>query len=202
MVSWSSITLGQYQGVYKIMKSDMEELDKQLNITALLLNKTPYEIENLSVSDFNKTAKELAFVFTEKIPVIQAKKIIKTAKNRYAINYDVSKYSVRQYVETKHFLTSDFIDNIHLILASNVEKVKYKVFKSKNSGEDHRKVAEDLLNAKFIDVYHSTLFFCQLLKASINGIADYLEKMTSMRLKNERILVSTLLRKSMDGFIP
>ncbi len=51
MVTFENMTLGQYQALYSIQKTDLDELDKVTESVAILTGKTNREVEDMPVTE-------------------------------------------------------------------------------------------------------------------------------------------------------
>lgn len=174
-LAWKDITVQQFQGIYKLsISKDMEDIDRAHCAISIIYNMTEHEVDNLSLVEFNKLAKESAFVLGGEgdIPGKPVRKI-KIGRRRYAIIYDPTKLRHRQYVELMQY-GDKLIENMHLIMASVVQPVTWYGRKIKNNVDDHRAIAADMLNARLIDVYHCCVFFCKLYINLMQDIKDSL----------------------------
>jgi len=74
----------------------------------------------------------------------------------------------------------------------------------KYDASKHEEYSADMQEAKFVDVYHSLVFFYQVYKNWIEVSRDYMmEEMTKAGMtKKQAGLVVGLLSESMDGIIP
>lgn len=178
--------------------------EKIYKVMGVLLDKTESEINNMTVQDFNRQAKQISFVFGADIPG-KPEKYFKANGRTYAINYRVDKIRWAQYVEIKSFLQGGCVPNLHKLMASIVVPVKrflWFKFPQKNDSDMHEVVAEDMLKARFIDLYHSCLFFYQLYKSSMEIIKGYLVKELSMKIPMEQAMTeATNLMTALDGFM-
>lgn len=192
------ITVGQYQELYAIQKSDLDELDKITESVSVLSGKTARELDEMPVVEFNKLASKLNEALSCDLPKTNPKKFIECEKSVYGLYYEPSQLNRGQYVTVLHFMNGDVISNCHLIMAS----ITYNPKTKKHEAEKHTSIAEDIKSAKFIDVYAACVFFCSLLKNSINSLQGFLEKETSRKgVKKEivrRVLMDLLI--VMDGF--
>lgn len=200
---WDKITVGQFQAIYKIsIDKEADEMEKVSGIISILYNKTLAQVDEMSIVDFNKLASRCtAFLNIENIPG-RPVKYLKAGGKRYFINYDASKLKHRQYVEVQHF-GGNPIENMHLILASIVQPVRFFI-KVKNRADMHKKIANDLLGARMVDVYHSCVFFCKVYQSSIQSLLPYLElqlKNKGLKKKETKALL-TYLQNDLGGFIP
>lgn len=172
-LSWESITVQQFQDIYKLsLNTNADEMTKVERVIGILFDKTEQQVENLSMSEFKDYANQCAFIMSGDIPGKPIKKLKANGKKFY-INYDPKTLRHRQYVEMLHFGKKP-MENMHLIMASVVQPVNWFGVRGKNDADNHDEIANDLLNARVIDVYHSCLFFCKLYINLINNIKAYL----------------------------
>lgn len=203
-MNWNTLTVEQYQNIYKISKDkDINEEDKASRYLSILLDKTEKQVLDLPIPVYNKHCSELAKAFTEDIPG-EPQRYIKT--NRlYRVNYEISTMRAAQYAEVKTFLQGGVIENLHLIMASVVDPViDLIVWRKpvKNDSITHQARANNLLQARFIDCYHTAVFFYLYLKNSIHNLKDYLEKdMMKMMTREQAQITTEALMSSLDGFI-
>lgn len=205
MLSWQNITVQQFQDVYRLSENknldDMQRLEK---VIAILFDKTEKQVEEMTIAEFTDYSKQCAFMLnTREIPG-KPVKYIKINGRRYFIEHHpkklMAKMRHRQYVESIHF-SDDMIGNIHYLMASLVQPVKWLFIKKKNTANKHEAIASDMLHARFIDVYHTSVFFCKLYRGSIAAIKDYLkDEMTKMNMNTEAMIVQQALQNVMDGF--
>lgn len=176
-LSWSNITVQQFQDIYRLsITRDLDDISKAECAITILYDKTEHEVDNMTIAEFNRLAKESAFVLAGEsgIPGKPVRRI-KIGKHRYAITYDPSKLRHRQYVELLQYGDKP-IENMHLIMASIVQPVTWYGKKLKNSVDDHSAIAEDMRSARLVDIYHCCVFFCKLFVNSIQSIKDSLMK--------------------------
>lgn len=200
-MTWDKITLSQFQDIYKLSKhTKIDELDKVSRIISIVYNLTEAQVDELPLTKFNELSRNCAFILKDEIPG-KAVRSFRVSGRKYAINYKPSTLKHRQYVEILHFAQNS-MDNMHNIMASLVQPVKWG-FRKPNSADDHAKVADDMLNAPFVVVYHSCIFFCKLYKASIEHIQDYLiaEMMTGGMTMEKATQMLNYSINAMDGFI-
>ena len=163
---------------------------------ALVNNTTVAAIEELPVTTFNDMAKSVQFLL-EEVPYKPVKRM-KVNGKRYGINYHIPLITQRQFVEITHF-QQDLIPNLHNIMASIVQPVKLWVRRS-NDPKKHSDYANDMLQAKFIDVYSAAVFFCKLYAASLRLTRDYLLMQIPEEQRAETWMRLSDLADTMDGF--
>jgi hypothetical protein len=202
-MNWEKITVAQYQNIYQISKADIDNDERASKYLSILLNKTEKEVLDLPLPVYNKHCSDLAKSFTEEIPG-EPQRYIRTDR-LYRVNYEISTMRAAQYAEVKTFLQGGVIENLHLIMASVVDPViDYVIWRKpvKNDSINHTERANNLLQAKFIDCYHTAVFFYLYLKNSISNLKDYLEKEMMTKMTKEQAQITTeVLMNSLDGFI-
>ena len=177
---WEKINVWQYQQIYNLYNSKNNyatDLEVDSKLVSIVNNITEAQVDSLSINDFNKLKKSIAFL-NEPIqgnPV----KYIKINKNiRYKINYDVSKMPFARYIESKVF-SEDLYGNLHKLAATMVipQKRKFGIwFNEKYDASKHQQYSDDMLTARFVDVYHSLVFFYQVYRNWIEVSQGYMEK--------------------------
>ena len=84
-----------------------------------------------------------------------------------------------RYIESKVF-SDDLYGNLHKLAATMVipqKRSRFGIwFDEKYDASKHEKYADDMLTARFIDVYHSLVFFYQVYRNWIEVSQDYLVK--------------------------
>ena len=198
---WDKITLFQYQQLVPALQEE-DATEQNCKIIAILNNWTEHQVDSLTVEAYNNEKEKLKFL-NEQIggkPV----KYIDVNGRRYRCVYDIRKLPAARYIESKVF-SQDFVGNLHKLAASMVIPQRRYTFGWKDAKYDasrHDEYTQDMLSARFIDVYHSIVFFYQVYRNWMQVSKDYLiqqlaEKMTMEEAKRE---VQNLL-SIMDGNI-
>lgn len=188
------LTVGQFQELYKVQKSDMDDLDKVTEMVAIISGKTNNEVDSMPVPEFNRLASEVTEAISKPLPKVEPKKIIEGV----GITYEPAKLNRGQYVTVMHFMKGDVIENAHLILAS----ISYNPKTRKHESDKHSEIAERLQDARMVDVYASCVFFCQLFNASMSSLENFLVKellRKGMTKPQATIRIRALL-KGLDGY--
>lgn len=195
MITLDTITVGQFQEIYKISKSDIDSEEKLTEMVSVLSGKPVSEVEEMPLTEFNNLAKQIQEVLRQPLPTKKPQQKI----NGYGITYEPAKLNRGQYVTVSHFMSKDVVENCHLILAS----LTYNPKTGKHESDKHAEIAEKMQDAKLADVYPATVFFCQLFADSMMALEDYLTRqlvkpgMNPMKV-NQQI---QLLMKDLGGFI-
>jgi hypothetical protein len=203
-MTWNDLTVGQYQRLYGILKqTDKTNLDILTEIISVCEG---YAIDEIDSWPFSKLVeKEKEYKFLESLDFDKtAKKYINIGKIRYKFVHKIQDIPAARYIESKHFLKEDFIDNLHSLMASCVMPMR-KTWRGwveeKYDAKLHSHYANDLRQAKFVEVYNCTLFFCRLYAELIKGLEPYLTKELAKITTVDKIAeVQTALRLITDGF--
>jgi hypothetical protein len=177
---WDKINVWQYQQIYNALNTkdkDATDLDLEVKLVEIVNNMTEMQIDSLPLDEYKKLSKTIAFL-NEPIEGTPKKHIIISYNKRYRINYDISKMPFARYIESKVF-SEDLYGNLHKLAATMVipQKRKFGIwFNERYDASRHEEYSNDMLTARFVDVYHSLVFFYQVYRNWIEVSKGYLEK--------------------------
>lgn len=134
-MNWGNITYGQFQQIEAINKLDLPDMDKVLHTACIVYNKTEYQIDNEKPVKVVKMISKMQSVFETPFNPKAVNRL-----GRYAINYDVSKITLGQYVSLSFYITKGPAENAHYILAT-MASVRLR----KHSTKDHKRKADYFL---------------------------------------------------------
>ena len=188
---WDKINVWQYQQIYNALNTkdkDATDLDLEVKLVGIVNNMTEMQIDSLPLNEYKELSKTIVFL-NEPIKGKPVKYITISTSKRYKINYDVSKMPFARYIESKVF-SEDLYGNLHKLAATMVipQKRKFGIwFNDKYDASKHQAYSDDMLTAKFVDVYHSLVFFYQLYRNWIEVSQVYLEnKMVQAGMNQEQ----------------
>lgn len=172
-MSWDKINVFQYQQLIPALAID-DPTDQNMRLIAILNGWTDNQVDSLTVEQYAKEKAKLGFLNDE----IKGKpvKVIKVNGRRYKCIYDVRKLPSGRYIESKVF-SQDLVGNLHKLAASMVIPMKKTLFGwklDKYDASKHEDYANDMLEAKFVDVYHSIVFFYQVYRNWMEVTKDFL----------------------------
>jgi hypothetical protein len=177
---WQKINVWQYQQIYNALNTkekDATDLDLEVKLVGIVNNMTEMQIDSLPLNEYKELSKTIAFL-NEAIEGTPKKHIKISYNKRYKINYDVSKMPFARYIESKVF-SEDLYGNLHKLAATMEipQKRKFGIwFNEKYDASKHEEYSNDMLTARFVDVYHSLVFFYQVYRNWIEVSRGYLEK--------------------------
>jgi len=205
---WHKINVWQYQQIYNVYNSKdkyLTEIEVDSKLVSIVNNMTDAQVDSLSLTEFRKLKRSIIFL-TKPIEGKPVKYISINKNKRYKLNYDVSKMPFARYIESKVF-SEDLYNNLHKLAATMVMPQKRILgiwFKQKYDASKHEQYSSDMLTARFIDVYHSLVFFYQVYRNWIEVSQDYMVSklmQTGMTQEKAKEVVQDLCT-TLDGNIP
>lgn len=199
-MTWNDINVFQFQQIIKI-KDEEDTIERDSKLIAIINNWTEMQVDSLPVLEFNKERSKLKFLHDEieGNPV----KFININGRRYKCIYDIRKINAARYIEGKTF-SQDLIPNLHKIAASLVHPMKRTIFGwrlTKYDAAKHEDYSQDMLEANFVNVYHSVVFFYHVYRNWMEVSKGYLiAEMKKKGVTNPEKVVADLLN-IMDGSI-
>lgn len=195
------LTVGQYQQLYAISKSEDDELEKSMQCVEVITGKSADE---MPLNEFNKLNRDIVAAINSQRLNTKPVSFLKSGKKLYQVNYKVGTLRAGQNVELQHWLKEkDWIQNMDKILASIVVPIKKYLWvklPGKNQSENHEQVAEDMREIDFGEAFGCVVFFCKIFAASINSILPSLAKQMPKEERQKLLILQTDLMKIMDGF--
>lgn len=196
------MTIKQFQELYYVATSSDIDLDKSIKMVGIVTNKTPEQVESMSMVRFNLLCARVHNefkVFEKDLLKSKPKKIVRVGKRFYRINYDIAKAKASTYVEVATFST-DIIQNLHKVMASIVTPIKFSW--GKWVEVDHEDLSKDMEQMEFEAAYHAAVFFYTLFNVSMKVIQPYLiNEMIAKGVSKEKATeVLTISQSILDGF--
>lgn len=172
-MSWDSINVFQYQQLVPALGIE-DATDQNMRLIAILNGWTENQVDSLSVEEYANEKAKIGFLSEpiEGKPV----KYIKVNGKRYKCVYDVRKLPSGRYIESKVF-SVELVTNLHKLAASMVIPMRKTIFgwrEDKYDASRHEEYSNDMLEARFVDVYHSIVFFYQVYRNWMEITKDYL----------------------------
>lgn len=187
-IDFSKLTVGQYQELYRIHKSDMDTVDKTVASVSLLTGTPRWEVEECSLRDLNAKAAEIVRLFTEQTPLPKIKSRVKLNGQLYELTLDANKITAGQYIDLQYFISQGVIVNLHRIIAcllTPIKKYGPYVVRGRYNGEKHESVAEAVLGMNFLQANAVSVFFLNLWNNTIVAMEDYLVEEVMKKMGTE-----------------
>ena len=167
---WDKLTVGQFITLYDIEASqNLNIIEKQQKMLAVIEGKNEREYDDYKYRDLIQEYSEKLSFFNN-IPESKPVDYLQTVTNRYKFCYELQEITAGQYIDILSF--SGEIMQLNKIAACfflPMEGDKYKAY----GVVPHDVVADDLLEANFLQVYGCMLFFCQLFNELISSTITY-----------------------------
>lgn len=176
-------------GITEIVKSDAEQLDKNIRLLALLSDSSEDEISELPIDEFNKAVANLKWINTAPIGEFKKDKIVLNNRE-YEICTDLKHLTISQYIDFQNFQKGDTIKNIKYLLAVFI------IPKGKKYGEEYNvdEVANDIWeNMPYIYVEGLLAFFLTAFESLITTILTYSERQMKRAMKKEKAMKKKMM---------
>jgi hypothetical protein len=181
---WDKLTVGQFITLYDIEASqNLNIIEKQQKMLAVIEGKNEREYDDYKYRDLIQEYGEKLSFFNN-IPESKPVDYLQTVTNRYKFCYELQEITAGQYIDILSF--SGEIMQLNKIAACfflPMEGDKYKGY----GVVPHEVVADDLLEANFLQVYGCMLFFCQLFNELISSTITYSIQNKEMAEKAARL---------------
>ena len=181
---WDKLTVGQFITLYDIEASqNLNIIEKQQKMLAVIEGKNEREYDDYKYRDLIQEYGEKLSFFNN-IPESKPVDFLQVGENRYKFCYELQEITAGQYIDILSF--SGEIMQLNKIAACfflPMEGDKYKGY----GVVPHEVVADDLLEANFLQVYGCMLFFCQLFNELIGSTITYSIQNKEMAEKAARL---------------
>ena len=163
---WDKLTVGQFISLYDIeTNSNLNIIEKQQKMLSIVEGRDEEYYDSFKYRDLiNEYAEKLSFF--DNIPQTKPVDYLQVGKNKYKFCYELQEITAGQYIDILAF--SGEIMQLNKIAACFFLPMQGKRYQGYGV-VPHDVVADDLLGAKFIEVYSCMLFFCQLLNELISS---------------------------------
>jgi len=181
---WDKLTVGQFITLYDIEASqNLNIIEKQQKMLAVIEGKNERDYDEYKYRDLiHEYGEKLSFF--NNIPESKPVDFLQVGDNRYKFCYELQEITAGQYIDILSF--SGEIMQLNKIAACfflPMEGDKYKGY----GVVPHEVVADDLLDANFLQVYGCMLFFCQLFNELISSTITYSIQNKEMAEKAARL---------------
>jgi hypothetical protein len=163
---WDKLTVGQFISLYDIeTNANLNIIEKQQKMLAIVEGKSEEHYDTYKYRDLMHDYSEKLDFFNN-IPQTKPVDFLQVGDNKYKFCYELNEITAGQYIDILAF--SGEIMQLNKIAACFFLPMKGKRYQGYGV-VPHDVVADDLLGAKFIEVYSCMLFFCQLFSELISN---------------------------------
>jgi len=167
---WDKLTVGQFITLYDIeVNANLNIIEKQQKMLAVIEGKNERDYDDYKYRDLIKEYGE-KLSFFDNLPETKPVDYLQVGDNKYKFCYEVNEITAGQYIDILAF--SGEIMQLNKIAACFFLPMKGKRYQGYGV-VPHEVVADDLLGAKFLEVYGCMLFFCQLFNELISSTITY-----------------------------
>lgn len=176
-MNWNSITVGQYQQVCAIVDAIIDADSEFVAATRVLTEvggRNQSELDELSMYEFWRLYKVEFGFLDEPVPVVPPVNAVRSGRNLYNLNYDITATTKGQYDEVMMYSKTGINSNLHLLMASITKPVWFWW-----GSKDHAQRAEHMKGIPFIVAYSCAVFFWTYYKKLLNGFQESLQPLTT-----------------------
>jgi len=190
---WDKLTVGQFITLYDIELSEqLNIVEKQQKMLAVVEGKSEEEYDTIK---YRQLVQDYAtkLEFFNNVPECKPVDYLNVNGKSYKFCFELTEITAGQYIDINHF--SGQIMQLNKIAACFFLPMKGDRYMEYGK-IPHEVVAEELLDARFVDVYGCMLFFYHLFKELIS------DTITSSNLTEETRAALLRLWNDGVGFIP
>lgn len=205
--SYKELTIDKYIELQSIDWLNMDEIDIQSNIIAILNDVDVETILDLSITEYKKLASNLSFLLEQ--PKVKGKKInkLKINNKEYYVIDKVEDMSAGQYIDYQSYITKNDVKMLPYVLSCLI------IPKGEKYGDSY--TIDDLKNLSVEEGLTIANFFLKKSRTLIRGILFYLERTMKKKMKKtknetmkkslteaiQRIVLLKSFLKNGDGFL-
>ena len=172
--NWNEITVGEFIQLEQLLKSDIPESYRTVNVVALLDNKTIDEIESLPAAEFVKLARQLEFIQSQP-KAKDVKKSYLINNRHYTLKADLTQITTAQYIDYQNYMKEETKDITKLLSVWLIPRGN-----EYNDGYDIQEVMKDIDNMLLEDAMGISFFFPKQLAAYMLILKDSLSNNLTM----------------------
>ena len=163
---WDKLTVGQFISLYDIeVNANLNIIEKQQKMLSIVEGKPESYYDSFKYRDLiTEYGEKLSFF--DNIPETKPVDFLQVGGKRYKFVHELNEITAGQYIDILAF--SGEIMQINKIAACFFLPMEGKRYQPYGK-IPHDVVADELLDAKFIEVYGCMLFFCQLFSELISN---------------------------------
>lgn len=163
--SWESLSIGEFSEMDQILRADIPEHYKTVNLVSVLTGLSVNEVENLPITVFQKLARETQFI-TQAPPSVTHKDEYELNGRKYVVKADLTQITTAQYIDYQEYMKepNNYIKMMSVWLIP--EGHKY------GDGYDVNQVISDIETMNFLDFKSLAFFFRMQFATLILLMAD------------------------------
>ena len=190
--SWDDITVGNYIELRPVLSTDMNDVERVINILCVLTGKKREDIKQVSIKDYHKLVKQMKFLKTP-LPKELKKRRFLIGGKWYEFKYHADKLLFGEYINVMDILQGAknneelIFQNLHKILTMICRPVYKTMFGFKDAEIDSevlRQTADNFYkNMPITIAYPIGVFFYQHYPSLMETIKTSLMQTAQMKIK-------------------
>ena len=172
--NFGDLTVKQYQQSSKILKDDVDQLDKWVNILACLSGKSVDFIESNTTTQIGKWFQQISFFNNPEVSESWPKRI-RVGFRFYVPVINNEDLTAGQLIALNHYETREEpIQYLHEMLACIYVPMAWNGKAKTYNAKLHKQVSTDMLKVKLKDVYGFLMFKKKVLERSFSVTETYM----------------------------
>lgn len=176
---WSEISVGEWQDIEEIIKSDEDTVSKNVRLVGYMYDIPDEEAYELPINEFSKYLDSISFLSKEP-NVPSPAPMYEINGKKYVVALDKKKITTAQYIDFKSLDNSKIRENIHIMLSVILIPEGHKY----NDGYNMEEVQRDI--QQYFRITHALslvrFFFRQYIQLTISS----LQSLTRILRKEKR----------------
>jgi hypothetical protein len=197
--SYKELTISKYEEIENILKKDIEEIDKQVELISALSNLSMDEVYNLPISKYQQYVDGTAFLLEQPKPKTTMPNKITINGKKYGVLKAIERMTTGQYIDLQTYMKQDM--GVSWILTTILIPEGSKYGDGTYNVED---VEKEIYNNLDIETALSIAFFLQRkLEHTINAslfFLDWMMKRTMKKMPKEQREQMKEARKKLKDF--
>lgn len=180
--NWNEITVNEFIQLEQLLKSDIPESYRTLNVVSLLDGRSIDELESIPARDFMALAKQIKFI-EDKPTASGVESTYKINGRKYTLKADITQISTAQYIDYQNYMKEEIRDITKILSVWLIPKGH-----EYNDGYDMKQVFKDCGDMKLSDALGISFFFPKQLAAYILILKESLSKnLTNLKMEKKQI---------------
>ena len=194
--SYSKLTVGKYLEVKDILQSDMEDIDKSVQLLCVLGDYDEDTVLNLPVDSFSTLIQSTGFLYDEPKPRKVSDKY-KLGDMELVLNSDVNKMTIAQFIDYQTFVKDEryIVELLSVFLTPKGSK-----YNDDYDIEEVKKAIRD--NLSILDAMGISAFFLLVYQKLLRNTVTYsIRKLRKMERKEKDKEKKMMLRKAIQNLV-
>lgn len=182
ITSYKTLSIGKWVEITSILREEMEDIDKQVKVVAILDDKTEDEVLNMPIPDFTTAGYQMRFLYDAPSPKGRLPKVIRLGDWELLPTAGVNAMTTAQYIDFQAYSADAMRNMVQLLSIFLVPKgCKY------NDGYDVVALQQAIADKLSVEEgYKVIAFFLTRLRVSMKAMLIYSAWMARRLPKDKR----------------